>query len=108
MACNKDDASESCTTFLWNIENYSCFGYHSFRNISSPNFKKAEYGPVSEGHALEHDLAILAEDGSVLQMSMRKIFNGSLEESIFLLREADLSRDTLRIRCRIRRKGEKP
>ncbi|GFR00873.1 TD and POZ domain-containing protein 3 [Trichonephila clavata] len=124
--------SENWTTFLWDIENFCHFWNKYFGHISSPAFEVnlieeiswnirlfhsnrfkntiiCELGASrvrgSQYTVVEYDSAILAEDGSVLQMYERIIFNVDAEAdtSEFNVREADLSRDTLRLRCRVRR-----
>ncbi|GFY70229.1 TD and POZ domain-containing protein 2 [Trichonephila inaurata madagascariensis] len=126
MARNDTD-NESWTTFLWNIENYSYFGhirspafevnsieefswnielFHTskWKNILA-NGLNALRVRGSQSFVVEYDLAILAEDGSVLQLNERKriYVSGQRCSSQLNLPEAVRSLDTLRVRCRVRR-----
>ncbi|GFT47280.1 speckle-type POZ protein [Trichonephila clavipes] len=129
----KDTDNECWTTFLWNIENCSCYwNYSYFGRISSPSFEVSSIEEFSwnielfrtlkskdiftnclnafsvrglQRFVVEYDFATLAEDGSVLLINERKRINvdGERSSSQFDLLVAVRSPDTLRVRCRVRR-----
>ncbi|GFR28487.1 hypothetical protein TNCT_211861 [Trichonephila clavata] len=98
MAYDKDSDSETWTTFFWNMENYTFVCGENLGFIDSPTFEANSIEDFSwniclhsngyieenfvylEGNSLsgwgdfavEYDVAILAEDGSVLKISGRK------------------------------------
>ncbi|GFW15214.1 TD and POZ domain-containing protein 5 [Trichonephila clavipes] len=136
MACNEEDESETWITFFWVVENYSYFN-DSLNSLFSPNFMVSSilwtialhwrcdmnenviryelYRTIdtdSLDWVAKYDFAILAEDGSVLQISERDMYPEDISESdyddepkeMFINKGvAELSRDTLRLRCRVRR-----
>ncbi|GFR03374.1 TD and POZ domain-containing protein 3 [Trichonephila clavata] len=132
MACNEEAESETSVTFFWIIENYSYFNdyFHILYSpdfyVNSIRWNIALYPccDIEEniilynvyGHGKSHmldlvteyDFANLAEDGSVLQISEIEMysFNPLVEDPSTKLpitkRAANLSRDTLRLRCKVR------
>ncbi|GFT37838.1 hypothetical protein NPIL_279841 [Nephila pilipes] len=142
MASNNAAAkSEAWFTVLWNIENFSYCWQKTGEHINSPTFvvestestkwcfqlyprgyrneNFSTYYVIShcniesEGNRTEWELAILAEDGSVLARNERGrpiidangcfLFRSfaELKHVTKTKREAFLSRDTLRIRCKV-------
>ncbi|GFY43478.1 hypothetical protein TNIN_180491 [Trichonephila inaurata madagascariensis] len=139
MSCNADIESKSWLTFFWNVENYSYCWQKNDSAVFSPSFKVGmienaawqllvypnednEEDFISyflrracddnlETPEIEYELAILAEDGSVLQINERERMEEDSEwgSELFFLRqdvkvtrkEAFLSKDTLRFRCRV-------
>ncbi|GFV49894.1 hypothetical protein TNCV_1391761 [Trichonephila clavipes] len=138
MACDEDAGNETRTTFFWNVENCNSIWNKYGGTIYSPTFEvnsiKKFYWNIqlySHGNiddnlisyflhgnsliggeecVLEYDLAILAEDGSVLQISKRdRIYVDeedtwiavSPEDMLITEKGAIISRDTLRLRCRL-------
>ncbi|GFY50852.1 speckle-type POZ protein-like B [Trichonephila inaurata madagascariensis] len=140
MACNADAQNQPWLTFFWNIENYSYYRKKEGEHICSPTFEVESiensewyfylypqsssdenyisyelYGSLSEETRevipVEFELAILTEDGSVLEIKEREGTSyrsgrpGYLEafalSKEMIKREAFLSNDTLRTRCRL-------
>ncbi|GFW04428.1 speckle-type POZ protein B [Trichonephila clavipes] len=140
MACNADAEDQPWLTFFWNIENYSYYRKKEGEHICSPTFEVESiehskwyfylhaqessdeiyisydlYGSLSEETreviSVEFELAILTEEGSVLQIKEREGTSyrsgrpGYLEAFALrkevIKREAFLSNDTLRTRCRL-------
>ncbi|GFR29109.1 tdpoz3 [Trichonephila clavata] len=111
MAFNSNTESEPWISFLWNIENYS-YCWHKDDNdcIETPVM------PLQENITwyVETDFALLAEDGLILHINPR-FKPRTLDKGVFQWRESllnldelaetkrkrFLSRDTLRIRCRL-------
>ncbi|GFU03189.1 protein roadkill [Nephila pilipes] len=140
MACNAAAESEAWLTFFWNIENFSYCWQKTDEHIDCPTFKVKytksanwyfqlyprgyhdenfiqyfvirQWNNGLEVNRTECEFAILAEDGSVLEIKERgtPIFS---KNNIFLRAsdkrkdvtktkiEAFLSRDTMRIRCKV-------
>ncbi|GFU40788.1 hypothetical protein NPIL_407431 [Nephila pilipes] len=141
MACNAAAESEAWLTFFWNIENFSYCWQKKGAYICSPTFvvestessnwyfqlyprgyrneKFSAYYIISycniesEGNRTEWELAILAEDGSVLARNERGrptidandsfLFRSFAERKDVTKtnREAVLSRDTMSIRFKV-------
>ncbi|GFQ93361.1 speckle-type POZ protein B [Trichonephila clavata] len=142
MACNAKAEDEPWLTIFWNIENYSYYGKKRDECVSSPTFRVESiekstwvlslyplgrrdvdfitfklYGSLSDTSKVievEFEVAILAEDGSVLEIIERKgtclYKSGSprcfdafalREEVINTKRQIFLPRDTFRTRCRL-------
>ncbi|GFU79736.1 TD and POZ domain-containing protein 3 [Trichonephila clavipes] len=146
MACNAGVEHEPCLTIFWDVENYSDYVKERDRCISSPTFrvesietstwvfslfpqgrryedyisyalKGSLSKETSEIIEVEFEVAILAEDGSALQIREREGYRSGSpkcldefalrEEVTKTKREIFLSRDTLRTRCRLwRTSGE--
>ncbi|GFV14556.1 TD and POZ domain-containing protein 3 [Trichonephila clavipes] len=146
MACNAGVEHEPWLTIFWYVENYSEYVMERNRCISSPTFRvesietstwvfslfpqgrsEEDYisyvlkgslsKETSEIIEVEFEVAILAEDGSALQIREREGYRSgsprcldafALREDVTKTkREIFLSRDTLRTRCRLwRTSGE--
>ncbi|GFU84712.1 TD and POZ domain-containing protein 3 [Trichonephila clavipes] len=147
MACNEGAEDEPWLTIFWDVENYSDYAKGRYRCISSPTFRvesvekstwvfglypqgrnDEDYisyllnGSLSEETSevieVDFEVAILAEDGSVLKVrdsqgtsyrsgSPRCVERFVLRELTNTKREIFLSRDTLRTRCRLWRTSGK-
>ncbi|GFR19175.1 tdpoz3 [Trichonephila clavata] len=140
MACDEDTGSENWTTFFWNVENCNSIWNKYGGIIYSPTFEVNSiekfhwniqlysHGNIDdnlisyflhgnsfsgeEECVLEYDLAILAEDGSVLEISKRERIYVDEEDTWIVVSPEDMpiigtgavtSRDTLRLRCRLQR-----
>ncbi|GFY60564.1 hypothetical protein TNIN_231131 [Trichonephila inaurata madagascariensis] len=141
MAYNSEEGKEPWTTFYWNIENYShcwqqrgeCIKSPTFDVVSTENFEwELALHPrgITDGNfiyfyifrkrgnnqrriELEHEIAFLAEDGSILQIAKRsrktyplETFESTYESALGLRvpitkKGCLLSKDILRTRCRL-------
>ncbi|GFY50272.1 hypothetical protein TNIN_112421 [Trichonephila inaurata madagascariensis] len=106
MACNEGVEHEPWLTIFWDVE--------KFKRLLKGKRKLFQTRGVIE---VEFEVAILAEDGSVLQIREREGYRSGSprcldafalrEEVTKTKREIFLSRDTLRTRCRLWRTSGK-
>ncbi|GFS70584.1 hypothetical protein NPIL_320311 [Nephila pilipes] len=125
MAGNRNTEIQPFVTMYWNIENYSYCWKMKYESIKSPEFNvdliKSTWrlvlypkGLLDESNIsctsqvfklFEYELVFLAEDGSVLVLFPNKCISSIssvLREVVTKTkREEFLSRDTLKIRCRL-------